>query len=251
MIFYAENTPVVPLSVILKIKGMASVISGLRKEKFFMHQTKASILENIIPQVLNRRECPVSPDSFPHRDYLDLVIAYSLYTGPWDPLTLIENESARQYGITEEELYQASLKGLCDDFAPVMRGIEYPEDDFAPPVCSGDFFRYPSPSREFRQFWKKYPFAMFRLTNGCCLYGSNVIISPDVLKKVYETTGSRNYYILPFTKNYVCIQPVENIDVDASGVKELFSGIKIRPEDFLSENIYLYNGRTGKPEIVP
>ena len=85
---------------------------------------------------------------------------------------------------------------------------------------------------------------VYVLTNDSNMFGASVLIQTDVLRELHRSIG--DYYILPSSKHEVLAvskqlaPPVDELRAMVQTINES----EVRIEDRLSNNVYLYDGKT-------
>lgn len=84
------------------------------------------------------------------------------------------------------------------------------------------------------------------ITNASGVDGSSAILSDSFMQSVSEKIGSEEFYILPSSRHEVlAIDPA--IVEDTADLKQMVMEVnskEVSAEDFLSDSIYKYNGKT-------
>lgn len=84
------------------------------------------------------------------------------------------------------------------------------------------------------------------------IYGSNVLVYPQIFKKIGEVFG-KNYYIIPSSKHEIIILSDKSGLLTNEDVKINHAALQdqiIDKEDFLSKSVYYYNKQTEKISII-
>jgi hypothetical protein len=92
---------------------------------------------------------------------------------------------------------------------------------------------------------------LYIMTNPSTLDGAVYITSPDAMDKAYKTVGS-DFYILPSSRHEVIMISKFNsmgLDTLKEMVKEA-NEFAVNTQDFLSNNVYEYSGRTKKITVA-
>ena len=183
--------------------------------------------ENVKPVVINTERNQELIKKIPHRSIADLTLVYYREFGN-EAQALITNEFAEAAEMTEESLFElandyaihhATIQSFMDFVTgrkPVLLTDEDAETDFDAP---------------------------FLILRNCDVKGDGVIASDWVLEEVKQILGC-NFYILPSSIHEVLVIK----DDGAFGVeqlREMVMGVnaqEVKPEDFLSDNVYYYDG---------
>lgn len=85
---------------------------------------------------------------------------------------------------------------------------------------------------------------VYVLTNESNSYGAAVLTRMDVLRDLYSKIGS--FYILPSSRHEVLAISTEwNVNVDdLKSMVKIINSTEIRPEDWLSDQVFVFDGRT-------
>lgn len=89
---------------------------------------------------------------------------------------------------------------------------------------------------------------VYVLTNESNSYGAAVLTRMDVLCDLYSKIGS--FYILPASRHEVLAISTEwdvNID-DLKTMVKIINSTEVRPEDWLSDEVFVFDGRTFSME---
>lgn len=85
---------------------------------------------------------------------------------------------------------------------------------------------------------------MLVITNDCKLHGSNVLLSDETLKKVYEQMEEQRYAIIPSSINEVIAIPVDE-SMNPADIRSLICEVNsttVEPEEVLSDQLMMYDG---------
>ena len=169
----------------------------------------------------------------PHKKFLDMAVVFQyemeLPGSPRGVIT-INGDYVKRWGITQEELEEAAIENT-----PVIRPFKkWKLQDLVSELWHRNF-------SEEDEAKLQTECDMYVLSNQFGRNGASVILYPDVLKDMAEVIGG-DFYVLPCSVHEVILLPVkEHMDTDyiLTMVREV-NATQVLPEDFLSDNIYLY-----------
>ena len=188
----------------------------------------------IVIQLVNRAKAQEMLLYIPHRPFLDLEIIYRMIgniTEEGITSCIINEKFMKQYGWTEEDLYQMAMNQhvmktktflLTDCILPIYKQ-NVCETDSMPPYV---------------------------LTNEHGFYGANEILYSENLQKLSDRFQS-DLYILP-SSIHECIAVSVN-DISVNEAQELVrdTNAEVVPEEIrLSDNVYLYERESGNIKIA-
>lgn len=169
-------------------------------------------------------------DFFPHKMWNDLRIEYQIYKGEQVDYNLLYSCKC-----SEEEMHEAAVKNTKKLMPVVFQTlpgviesrVNIDEDD----AYKGT-----------ENVWVIY--------NEEKEYGANNILFPENLEYIGKRIGN-NFYILPCSIHEVLCISVSGITANAAVdmVREV-NKTEVKENDFLSDNIYLYNRKTKKIKVI-
>ena len=186
------------------------------------------VLENVIPVMYNRELSSNILSDAVTVSKADLEMAFRVVVAetPDNRATfLVKKSMLEQIGITEQELYDASIaniqgKGRVCDIMQMILGLskqlgvedEIPEDLDAPMVV---------------------------ITGNDNMFGAAMIFDESVRERLTRRYGE--YYILPSSINELIAVPKDGMDVGSlmAMVKEI-NGTQVAPGEVLSDNVYVF-----------
>jgi len=179
-------------------------------------------------------------DTIPHRDFYGLTISYHVYIDDTDSVgsALITNEMARNYGVSEQVLFETAKLNTTGLLKPIVRnmmdfllGINTKAKEFSEQI------------EDIADNSKRD--IMFILSNNKGVYGATTLLYDGILNQISNAIG--DFYILPSSIHEVLIVP-DNGDVKAEDlgimVREV-NNTEVKPEERLSYNVYHYDARQG------
>lgn len=181
----------------------------------------------------------------PHKDFLDLAVCfYYAYHG--EPLgegaILIHNSHMEMWGITVDDLWAAAsintpeLKhGRIENMEDILKEALAGRDNSYGECCC----------------MEKSPVPMLVITNTERVYGAAVVLYSGMLEQVADKSGS-DLFILPSSLHEVIAIPVSE-KREAAELKEMVMEVNrkvLRPEDVLTDNVYIYRREQDKLEIA-
>lgn len=161
-------------------------------------------------------------------------------------LVHINHTQQKQWGVTEEELFQLAKRNTRQLFpASLNTMVEILARDLAEQFgdeAAREFIQEILPS-ETEQFWV--------LSSGRHLYGASVLLYDGVLQRVAEQLGG-DIYVIPSSLHEVLVLPYdggESLDLLRESVYSINREV-VAKENRLSDNVYLYRKLTGCLEVA-
>lgn len=214
-----------------KIKGYADFS--------FLHSYE-KVRKGIQPRLVNYAKNVGLLQKIPYVRYLDLAVVFYYFiideNGGYASI-LVNNRLNERWGKTVEELYMDSLGNMEKKvwLTPLLDELKNMADfgnmEEGDDVCS----------------------ELYILSNTARFYGAASILSKKNLKEFAKDTDSKRIIILPSSVHEALLFPVRNRcifmelqtivrDINHSGV--------VRDEDFLSDNVYVYDMESEKISIA-
>lgn len=186
-------------------------------------------LDKVIGIVINSRWA--SQIAFPHRDFLDLVVAYRipvLLHGDSVTYRLVTDDLLEGSGITEEMLYEAAVKNYRGQIHTMTAMFQLLGHDMAPLPYASNMYVLTNPGVQF---------GAFGITQ--------IAILDDHAKWMHSDLA-----IIPSSVHELIIFPF-NKDI-ASWIVEYVPSVnqeQVDPVDVLSDNMYVYRRDSRAVEI--
>ncbi len=221
---------------------------------FFTDYEKAK--DNIVFKLIHYEKNMELLKDIPHRKYYDLAIVY-YYLVDREVFTnatiLIHNKHIKNWGVTEEEVYQEAYRNSPERLKSKFRGMmdilrELTDEEY---MYSGtlDFNDLMNPKTvhdfEMEITRESDETGMYVLGNTIGLFGAAVILYPNVLEKCGDYFAS-NYYILPSSVHEVILVP-DNGQISAKKLQEMVCEVnetQLEEQEFLSNSVYYFNMET-------
>ncbi len=224
----------------LNISNLSDMMSSdeVSKVQDISIQCIRDILDSFHIALVNYDNYKEFLEKVPYKRYMDLaaVIRVSVQ-GVRYPV--ISNEFLEYFGLEWETLYDMVLRYrqehtsfIFDTFLNVMLSFGADEADSAmdvPPI--------------------------FLLTNKNLQFGSSVLLYEGITEDIYNRLGCE-YAVIPANTNEVMIVPLDADETDMEMAKEIRSFVSyinehiLRPEEYLSDEIYYYDSNEKKLNIL-
>ena len=197
-------------------------------------ENKETILDNVLPFIMNRDKNNELFNQVPHRRYLDFIVVYKIYSnvdGETATIT-ITHDLADQMEMSESELYDAAIrnqkkkKPVIQSLGSLLGGMLGDIDDDTDP-------------------------GLVLLSNEDYMYGSSLILIPSIIEDIAKGIES-DVYILPSSIHELLLLPAPLMD-DESEILDIVRDINknvVQPDIFLSDNIYKFSLETNDIELV-
>lgn len=222
--------------------------SAVNKEidlDFFMDFNQ--VKEKLRYKIINTEKNLDLLNSIPHKDFLDLSKVYmvEVYTPQIGNGTImIHNKHLEMWGTKPEEIdrYAAEQTEKHNPYCilPIEKVVKNIVTELAGTEETIPEFTMP-------------PMEMYVLTNREKYLGASVLLYQNVLKN-FAKEKKDDIYILPSSTHELILIPARVVWY--TGIKHLKEMVKevnstqVEPEEFLSDNVYMYNRFTDKIEIV-
>lgn len=190
--------------------------------------------EKMFCQAVNADRNGALLENVPHERLHDLAFVVKCETGGDRPV-LITDDICEKSGLCKEELFQIVRKNSrregyqCTTLGAILSG-SFPGDIFSPDGLPA-----------------------YVLRNSRNLYGASALLSDDVLYHVYEIIGE-SFYVLPSSTHELILVPESFIKMKPlSELKQIVSEVNrevVSEEDYLSDNVYYYDGETQNLELA-
>ena len=206
------------------------------------------VKDKICYRLVNADENAEMLRKVPHERFLDLAVEY--YCPVDDPAIgkgsiLITNDHLKLWGVTQEDIKEAAEKNTpginparcysMENMLGAMMGFEEERDTDELPEDLSDQEGYGS---------------MHILTNRDKTFGAGVMLYGDFMQRISEAAGS-DLFVIPSSIHEIIILPKTG-DSDAGHLREIIqevNGNSVSKQEFLSNNLYLYDGATQKISI--
>lgn len=199
--------------------------------------------------------------NMPHRRFLDLAIVY-YYVVDNAPFNgrgsiKIDNTHLKEWGITEEQLYQNAMETtpvlLPASIVPIsecMKDMVYRSIRCAQNK-SEQLVRLLMQLLLLEELEREDCTSMYVIKNRLCLNGAGCILYDNILKNFAETMGD-DLYILPSSIHETILIPVSDNQLPEY-LREMVREINhtnIEVEERLADNVYVYKRSTDTIEIA-
>lgn len=205
------------------------------------------IKDKLCMKLVNREANAKLLSRIPYREFLDLAVVYYVdYDNPQigAGTILVYNSHIEMWGVTEEDLWEAAsintperkpgrIESMEDILAEMLAEQDNGDNEY-PGNCMG-----------------KSPVTMLVITNTGRLYGAAVVLYSGMLKQAADRAGS-DLFILPSSLHEVIAVPAMERK-DAADLKEMVMAVNrthLRPEELLSDNVYIFRREQDKLEIA-
>ena len=184
-----------------------------------------NVKDIICPKIINYAANRELLNSVPYRKVCDLAVVYYAVVDICEngvASILLRNEHLKLWGKTEADLYELALENYRRIFSITSRNL----DDIILEL-------------------------MNVVTNNKKLNGAAAILFPDELQKIADKMGA-DLYILPSSVHEIILLSTDNtmtVDELKETVRFVNSN-KLRQEEVLSDNVYLFNRHNPSIEIV-
>lgn len=191
--------------------------------------------------VINKAWNADAMSGIPHREFLDLVLYCRVIIDRNEngvASTIVRSHMLREWGISEEELWEAAFSNLKTEEFDIkdvneVLGFIFREGDLSGALNKNEF----EP-------------VLYVLTNKYQNRGAVGMLRTDLLEKFAEQGGC-DLYILPSSIHEVLLLKDDEISVDElkSMVRSVNRGV-VDETDRLSDEVYYYRRGSGKVEIA-
>lgn len=206
------------------------------------------VKDKICYRLVNAEENAEMLRKVPHEPFLDLAVEY--YCPVDDPAIgkgsiLITNEHMKHWGVTQEDIKEAATKNTpvinparcysMENMLGAMMGFEEERDTDELPE---DLFHQDGFG------------SMHILTNQEKTFGACVMLYGDFMQRVSEAAGS-DLFVIPSSTHELIILPKTG-ENDAGYLRKIIQEVNansVSRQDFLSNNLYQYDGATQKISI--
>ena len=193
----------------------------------------------------------------PHRKYLDLVMVYHILVKDatfGEGSILISNDNLKMWGITSDEIYRIAKINTETKMQPTVKNINEIVIKnlmylFEQAVADGEI---PADLKisNINKYMGDYP--MYVVTNEQYYYGASVLMYAGFLKAVSEVMKD-NLIIFPSSVHEFIFMKFEdagyNFVGDLKGIVEHVNAEVVDQEEYLSNNVYLYDRQKNELRI--
>lgn len=200
-----------------------------------------NVKDIICPKIINYAANRELLNSVPYRKVCDLAVVYYAVVDICEngvASILLRNEHLKLWGKTEADLYELALENYRRIFSITSRNL----DDIILELMN---------CKEDISFDENTIVPMIVVTNNKKLNGAAAILFPDELQKIADKMGA-DLYILPSSVHEIILLSTDNtmtVDELKETVRFVNSN-KLRQEEVLSDNVYLFNRHNPSIEIV-
>ena len=205
------------------------------------------VKDRLYMKLVNREANMELLSKVPYREFLDMAVVY--YMGYYHPeigagTIQVYNSHMEMWGVTEKNLWETAsintperkpgrIESMEDILAEMFAG--YGNDDSERSSCC----------------MEKGSVPMLVITNTEKVYGAAVILYGGMLKQVADKIGS-DLFILPSSLHEVIAVPMTE-EREAVRLKKMVMKVnreQLRPEEVLSDNVYIYRREQDRLEIA-
>jgi len=192
-----------------------------------------------------------------HIQFLDLALLICINEGVNEngvnTLALFPNSELARHGVTHERLVSDAMEVVPKNhpLSIMPMGKAFMRDLALGPEILDEFKEYGLSDDELIRSIENSPY--FLATNAGRFMGASVIAYPGFAEKAYEMLGD-DFYIVPSSVREVTLIPCrcEPDKADRDRMREALISTNTKensPEDFLSDNLYIYRRSSGRIEI--
>lgn len=194
--------------------------------------------DRIIFQLVNTRQNEKMLSNLPHRDFLDLSVIYRIVidSEPEIVSSVINNECAREIGLTEAQLFKMAIRNTKRIFPLVIKPIYELAMDMRDAL--GEGIEMPEIEPEF---------PIFVISNDKHCWGVSALLYEEALYEFSEAIGS-DLYVIPSSIHELIVFCADYIDQPediASFVTEINKGV-VPINERLSNQVYRYDRNLRK-----
>ncbi len=210
--------------------------------------------EKVVFRLINRGMNRELLEEVPHVPFLDMEIVFMVTFGQNEKgqmSAIINNESMQEWRESPQSLFSQAKRNTpllspasLETMEAVMKKIMQSntrEEDYGEDLVSG----FPEEGQE------EAPASMYVLTNQRGIYGAAAMLYPELLKDFAERQKT-DLVILPSSVHEVLLVPVRG-SLDFAWFRCMVRSInrsEVPPEDWLSDQVYVYRRREGRVKIA-
>lgn len=205
------------------------------------------VKENIIFKVINGKRNEDFLENIPHIDYLDLAIVFYCYMPDWKTndgkgFMAVTNDILNMWNVDVKVLMEAAMENTPRILGLKIRGIlstiaSYIGDDNLQEIAEEEDNYTP----------------LYVATNNMATHGAGVLIYRDALRAMAAKLKA-DLYIIPCSVHEIIIcKCIEGCDFSINELKKMIYNVnrtELSEKDYLSDNLYFYNRKTGELAIV-
>ena len=195
------------------------------------------VVNKLFIKVINRERNSELLKKVPHIDFLDLSAVIYVLLGSTDEgisSTIVKNEMLTYWNVEDEELFKVAYNNS---------NILFPLE-----ICSM--------RKILESYGVKYPYCdeidMYIASNNKRLNGAAAIMYKELFDEFCIQHSLNSVYIIPSSINELILLPIDD-DINPTAIQLIIREVNrenVSEEEFLSDNLYIYNKRTKKIEIV-
>ena len=212
------------------------------------------VKEKVVFRLVNKGMNRELLEEVPHVPFLDMEIVFMVAFGQNERgqmSAIINNERMQEWGESPQGLFSQAKRNTpllspasLETMEAVMKKIVQSntgEADYGEDLVSG----FPEEGRE------ESPGSLYVLTNQRGIYGAAAMLYPELLKDFAERQKT-DLVILPSSVHEVLLVPVRG-SLDFAWLRCMVRSInrsEVPPEDWLSDQVYVYRRKEGRVEIA-
>lgn len=195
------------------------------------------VVNKLFIKVINHERNSELLKKVPHIDFLDLSAVIYVLLGSTDEgisSTIVKNEMLTYWNVEDEELFKVAYNNS---------NILFPLE-----ICSM--------RKILESYGVKYPYCdeidMYIASNNKRLNGAAAIMYKELFDEFCIQHSLNSVYIIPSSINELILLPIDD-DINPTAIQLIIREVNrenVSEEEFLSDNLYRYNKRTKKIEIV-
>ncbi len=207
----------------------------------------STIHDRIIFKVISYERNRQQLKDVPHICYLDLAIVFYCNMQEFDTdegkaCMVVKNEHLQGWNITVDELMKDAMENTPKILGLKIQGI-------LSTICEylGETHLKEMIEKEERDT------PMYVATNNQCYNGAAVLLYKDFLRAMAAKLKSDIFVIPVSIHEIIIVEAIEGVEVDTTVLKDMIYKVnreEIKPEEVLSDNLYLYSRSAGKLVIV-
>lgn len=224
-------------SVLLRINSIYASNADTYKFKIPNIKCYDDVANKLFIKVINREKNSKLLKKVPHIDFLDLsAVIYALLGSTDEGIssTIVKNEILTYWNVEEEELFKAAYNNS---------NMLFPLE-----ICSM--------RKILESYGIKYPYCdeidMYIASNNKRLNGAAAIMYKELFDEFCIRHSLNSVYIIPSSINELILLPIDD-DINPAAIQQMIREVNrenVSEEEFLSDNLYRYNKKTKKIEIV-
>ena len=198
---------------------------------------KTRMMNNLYTQVMNAEKNKSLLEEVPHVQLNDIAIIPRINVDG-DGSIIVTNAICKGLGLNADEVLDMAMKNNIKVMKPVVSSLSDVVLELTSDMELGQV--------EVESVMENSTNTVYVLTNESKIYGASLITDKQLLNVISDTIGEE-FYILPSSVHEVLLYP--NNESNMQEAKELkhtvmeINASVLEPEDFLSDNIYVYNAK--------